>query len=131
MNACEMFYDPSKSVLQIIQMLKNACKCRCETYECVGNETRTQNMGNHSQNTHCGCFSLSYICQALSNFNSLFSNKFKLIVHIRPAFYGNVNMNARESLQMPYDHYKCLAINKNGLRLLTNMLLLLIAIDII
>ena len=24
MNACEMFYDPSKIVLQMLQMLKNA-----------------------------------------------------------------------------------------------------------
>ena len=24
MNACELFYDPSKSVLQMLQMLKNA-----------------------------------------------------------------------------------------------------------
>ena len=48
---------------------------------------------------------------------SLFSIKFVLIVHIRPAFYGNVNTNASESLQMSYDHYKCLANNKNGLRL--------------
>ncbi len=31
-------------------------------------------------------------------------------------------MNASQSLQMPYDHYKCLAINNNGLRLLTKML---------
>ena len=45
MNACEMFYDPSKSVLQMLQMLKNACECRCESYECVANETRMQNMG--------------------------------------------------------------------------------------
>ena len=53
---------------------------------------------------------------------SLFSIKSVLIVHIRPAFYGNVNMNASESLQMAYDHYKCIANNKNGLRLVTNML---------
>ena len=30
-DACEMFYDPSKSVLQMVQMLKNACECRCES----------------------------------------------------------------------------------------------------
>ena len=30
-------------------------------------------------------------------------------------------MNASESLQMSYDHYKCLANNKNGLRLNTNI----------
>ena len=53
---------------------------------------------------------------------SLFSFNFVLIVHIRPAFYGNVNKNASESLQTSYDHYKCLANNKNGLRLVTNML---------
>ena len=71
-------------------------------------------------NTHCRCFSLSYICQPLSN--ELFSIKFVLIVHIHPAFYGNVNTDASESLQMSYDHYKCLVNDKNGLRLVTNML---------
>ena len=44
MNACEMFYDPSKSVLQ---MLKNACECRCESYESAANERRMQSMGIH------------------------------------------------------------------------------------
>ena len=31
-------------------------------------------------------------------------------------------MNASESLQMSYYHYKCVAIDKNGLQLLPNML---------
>ena len=41
-----------------------------------------------------------------------------------PAIYNtnHVKTNASKSLQMSYNHYKCLAINKNGLRLLTNML---------
>ena len=41
-----MFYHPSKSVLQMVQMLKNACECCCESYDCVANEMRTQNMSN-------------------------------------------------------------------------------------
>ena len=44
---------------------------------------------------------------------SLYSIKFVLFVHICPAVYGNVNANASESLQMSYNHYKCLAYNKN------------------
>ena len=40
MNACEMFYDPSKSVLQMLQMLRMLANC-----ECVANEMRMQNMG--------------------------------------------------------------------------------------
>ena len=69
-------------------------------------------------NTHCMCFSFSdSLCPM-----SLFSIKFVLIVHIRPAFYGNVNTNDSESLQMSYDHYKCLANNKDGFRLVTNIL---------
>ena len=52
----------------------------------------------------------------------LFSFKFVLIIHIRPEFYKNVKTIANESLQMSYDHYKCLANNKNGLRLVKNML---------
>ena len=45
MNACVKLYNPSKSVLQLLQMLKNACECRCQSYECVANETPMQNMG--------------------------------------------------------------------------------------
>ena len=36
--------------------------------------------------------------------------------------YSFVWMNASKSLQTSYDHYTCLAINKNVLRLLTKML---------
>ena len=53
---------------------------------------------------------------------SLISIKFVIFVHICPAFYGNVNTNASEYLQMSYNHYKCLAYNKSGLLLVTNML---------
>ena len=53
---------------------------------------------------------------------SLISIKFLLFVHICPAFYGNVITNASESLQMSYNHDKCLAYNKSGLLLVTNML---------
>ena len=45
MKAWEMFYDPSKSVLQMLQMLKNACECRCKSYECVANEMQMQCIG--------------------------------------------------------------------------------------
>ena len=122
MNACEMFYHPSKSVIQMLNfMLKNACECRCESCECVARLICI---------IHITGVSLWLIsarpCQI-----SLFSFKFGLIVHIRLAFYGNVNTNASESLQTSSDHlqtsndhYKCLAINKTGLRLLTNMLCL-------
>ena len=53
---------------------------------------------------------------------SLFSFKHVLIVHIRHEFYENVNTNASTSLQTSYDHYKCIANNKNDLRLVTNMM---------
>ena len=46
MNACKMFSDPSKSVLQKVQMLKNACECGCKSFNCVVFERRTKNMGN-------------------------------------------------------------------------------------
>ena len=35
---------------------------------------------------------------------SLFSFKFGIIFHMRPAFFGNVNTNVGESLQTSYDH---------------------------
>ena len=119
------FYDPCKSVLQMVQMLKNTCECLRMPLRILRMWTRMKRENDawvtNLHNTHCRCFSLSNICQPLSNeLNSLFSIKFVLIVHIRPAFYGNVNTNASESLQMSYDHYKCLAKNKNGLRMVTN-----------
>ena len=40
-----MFNNPKESVLQMLQMLKYACECRCESYERVTNEMRMQNMG--------------------------------------------------------------------------------------
>ena len=70
---------------------------------------------------HIAGVSFCLISASLCPMN-LFSNKFEPIVHICPAFYGNDNTNASESLQMSYDHYKCLANNKNGWRLVTNML---------
>ena len=70
---------------------------------------------NNLHNTHFRYLSLSYICKLLFN-ELIFSFKFVLIVHIRPEFYENVNTNASESLQTSYDHYKCLANNKNSLR---------------
>ena len=42
MDACEMFYDPSKSVINT--NVTNACECRCESYKCVANKTRMENM---------------------------------------------------------------------------------------
>ena len=74
------------------------------------------NLHNNLHNTHCGYFSLSYICQLLSN-------EFIFLQICTYCHYSsNVNTNASESLQTSYDHYKCLANNKNGLRLVTNML---------
>ena len=40
----------------------------------------------------------------------------------RVVYYENVTTNTIESLQPSYDHYKCVAIDKNDLRLLPNML---------
>ena len=64
-------------------------------------------------NIHCMCFSLSYICQPLPN--EFIFHQICTLCHICPTFYRNVNTNASESLQMSYNHYKCLANNKNGL----------------
>ena len=61
---------------------------------------------NNFHNTHCCCFSLSYICQPLPN--ELIFIKCVLIVHIRPAFYRNVNTNASNL-------YKCLTTTTNAL----------------
>ena len=53
---------------------------------------------------------------------SLFPIIMLLIVRILSIYYENINTNASESLQTSYDHNKCVAIDKNGLRLLPNML---------
>ena len=64
MNACEMFYALSKSILQMLKTLANA----------VANLTNVLRMKREHKawitnldDTHCGCFSLSNICQALFN----------------------------------------------------------------
>ena len=43
----------------------------------------------------------------------------QLQLFVRIRIKGKVKTNASKSLQMSYDHYKCIAINKNGLRLLS------------
>ena len=67
MNACEMFYAPSKSILQIILMLKTLANAVAN----LTNELRIKREHKawitNLDNTHCGCFSLSNICQALFN----------------------------------------------------------------
>ena len=46
----------------------------------------------------------------------------QLQLFVRIRMVAKVKTNAGKSLQMSYDHYKRLAINKNGLRLLMKML---------
>ena len=71
---------------------------------------------NILHNIHCGCFSLSYILvYLLASVLSAYFLAFLLTVHIRPAFYGNVNTNSSQSVQTSYDHFKCLANNQKGL----------------
>ena len=119
-----MFYDPSKSTLQ---MLKNACECRCESYECVANETRMQNMGITNKRLisiiHITGVSLCLISARPCPI-SLFLQVWTYCPH-SPCILRKCQYEASEFLQMSsdhlqtsYDHYKCLAINKNGLRLL-------------
>ena len=106
-----MFYDPCK-----LRMLANT----------VANLTNVLQMKRENDGwvtnlhqTHWGV-SLCLISASLCPI-SLFSFKFVLIVLFCPAFYGNVKTNASKSLQTSYDQYKCLANNKNGLRMVTNM----------
>ena len=98
-------------------MLANAYENRCESYECVANETRKRLICI----VHIAGVSLCLISASLCPMSLCFI-KFVLIIHMRPSFYGNVITNASESLQMSYDYYKCLANNKNGLRFVTKML---------
>ena len=53
MNACKLIYNPCKSVLQMVQMLKNACEYCCESYDCVANEMRTC-VANEMRTRHMG-----------------------------------------------------------------------------
>ena len=76
-----MFYDPSKPVLQMVQMFVNAYECRCESNECVANERRTHNMGNFFCIIHIACDSHCLISARPCPI-SLFSFKIVLIVHI-------------------------------------------------
>ena len=109
MNACEMFCDPCKSVSQIVQMTLNDCEYRCESYERVANEKRIRRV-------------FLLVLYMPASVQSAFFLRICTHCLIHSAFYGNVNKNTSEYLQTSYDHYKCLANNKNGLQIVINML---------
>ena len=111
----------AKCLTILANMFYKWYKCLRMLANCVANETRTQKHGYIICIIHIVGVPLCLISARPCRI-SLFSLKFILIIHIRSAFYRNVNTNTSKSLQTSYDHYKCLAINKNGLRLLTNML---------
>ena len=67
----------------------------------------------HNIHVHCMCFSLSYICQPLSN--EFIFHKICTLCPYLSCILRNVNTNASESLQISYNHYKCIAYNKSGL----------------
>ena len=127
LNSCKMFYNRSNLFYKYykwLRMLANA----------VANHTNVLQINVNAKHGYLICIILiAGVSLCLISARpcpiSLFSFKFGRIFHIFPAFCGNVNMNSGESLQTSYDHlqtsygnYKCLAINRNGLLLLTNML---------
>ena len=113
MNACEMFYGPFKSVLQMVQMLRMI----------VNAFVNHMNVLRIKQDTKYTLRVFLFVLYLPASVQSAyFPFKFVLIVHIHPAFYRNVNMNVSEHLQTCNDNYKCLANNKNGLQLVKNML---------
>ena len=57
------------------------------------------------------CFLFARLCPI-----SLFLIILILIVCILSLYNVNINTHASESLQTSYDHYKCVAIDQNGLR---------------
>ena len=62
-----IFYDPCKSVLQMVKMLKNACKSVANLTSVLRMKRELDTWVTNLHYTHCGCFSLSYICRPLSN----------------------------------------------------------------
>ena len=77
------------------------------------------------QQQHDTCLANRHIHIAGLSFCFLFTRLFPislfpiiliLIVHILSLYYENIKTNASESLQSSYDHYKCVAIDQNGLR---------------
>ena len=71
-------------------------------------------VSQHALDIHCAVVAVQHAEQKRRQ------QQLQLFVHIR--MVGKVNANASKSLQVTYDHYKCPAINKNGLRSLTKML---------
>ena len=90
-------------------------------YERFANETTTRRMRSLFAYIHIVgvslCPLLSRLCPV-----SLFLILMLFIVRILSLYYENINTNASESLQTSYGHYKCVAIDKNVVRLLPNML---------
>ena len=88
---------------------------RCEPYERVANETTTRQMHSLFAYTHCRVCLFGFLSTRLCPI-SLFPIILTLFVHILSLYYGNINTDAIESLQTSYDHYKCVAVDQNGLR---------------
>ena len=81
----------------------NAKKCRCESYECVANETKHDAWVTNLHNSHCGCFPLFYIWQPLSN-QLLF---LQICTHCTKASNFTTTTNALPTIRMACD---CLQI---------------------
>ena len=64
MNASEMFYDPSESALQMLQMLAIAVVNLTNMLQ-MKHECKAWVSNLHDK--HCVCFLLACICQALLN----------------------------------------------------------------
>ncbi len=95
--------------LRMLRMLTNALANLANACERLTNETTTQRMRELHNPLPMFRFVTYSPAAAESTSSSHLIRKFSYT-------------NASKSLQMSYDHYKCLAINKNGLRLLTKML---------
>ena len=110
------FADFFMNTLRLFRIFTNAHANACERLN-----IRMKRLHNACAAKHLANVSLChFIRQAILN------NRFALFVMDSQAFatfcLHCIWMNASKSLRMSYDHYTCLAINKNILRLLTKML---------
>ena len=109
----------------LANLLYDCYKCLRMLTNAVANLTNSLRM----KKQHDACVAYLHIhiatvslCLLFAKLCPKFSIILLLIVRILSLYFKNINTNGSESLQTSCDHYKCVAIDKNGLRLLPNML---------
>ena len=119
---------PYECLINVLRPLRICFTIATNTLECLRILTNAvANLTNvlRIKQQHDTCVAYLHIHIADLSFCFLFARLFPislfpiiliLTVRILSLYYENINTNASESLQTSHVHYKCVAIDQNGLR---------------